>query len=150
MDDLLVDQFEVVAEVQKPEGVHIRDAFFLPFYDPQRFPLVLAIGAGNDFYVVNIKDMSMQTLIKANHRVEQGFCIKVGEKAFDFHFSSVQQEDDKKKYDFHYVLSFKDDVVTVMERTGQLPNLGLEENVAMIEEKKKTSAQLFTLTQEIK
>ena len=104
MNDLLVDQFEVVAKVQNREGVYLFDPFLLPFYDPQRFPLVLARGYENDFFVVNIKDMSMQTLVKADHGEKQGFCIKVGEKAFDFHFCSMQEEDDKKKYEFHYVL----------------------------------------------
>ena len=44
--------------------------------------------------------------------------MKVGERAFDFHFCSIKEEDDKKKYEYHHVLQFKDDVITFMERCG--------------------------------
>ena len=138
--DLIIDKFEVVAKVQKPDGVRILDPIPLPFYDQERFPFLMSRGDENDFFVINTKDGTMQTLVKANHGYKQGFCIKVGEKAFDFHFCSMQEEDDKKEYEFHYVLSFKEDVITVMERTGQLPLTSLEEQTQLIEREKKASA----------
>jgi len=92
----------------------------------------------------------MQTLVKANNRGNQGFFIKVGERAFDFHFCSKKEEDDKKTYENYHVLQFKDDAMSFMERCGQLPFKSLEDHTQLIEEKKTASAQLKTMTQENK
>ena len=47
------------------------------------------------------------------------------------------------------MLQFTDDLLTVMERTGQLPLASLEEQTQLIEEKKNASEHLNTLTQEM-
>ena len=61
----------------------------------------------------------------------------MGENAFDLHFSSVKEEDDKKEYEYHHKLSFKEDVIEVMRRCGKIPYARLEDNVRLIEEKAK-------------
>ena len=58
MNNLLVDKFEVVAKVQKPDGVEMGEPFLLPFYDLERFPFLITIGE-NDFFIVNTKAKSM-------------------------------------------------------------------------------------------
>ena len=65
--DLVVDQFEVVAKVQKPDRVSICDPIPLPFYDQERFPFLMSRGDRDDFFIVNTKEGTMQTLIKARH-----------------------------------------------------------------------------------
>ena len=64
VNNLVVDQFEVLAKVQKPEGVHIFDPFPLPFYDQEHFPFLMSRGFKDDFFIVNTKDGTMQTLVK--------------------------------------------------------------------------------------
>ena len=73
----------------------------------------------------------------------QGFCIKVAERAFEFHFCSVGQEDDKKEYEYHHVLQIKDDVLAVMERCGQLPEASLEDHISLIEEKMRMKKEVI-------
>ena len=82
--------------MQKPDGEETLDPITLPFYDKERYPFLMSRGDKNDFFVINTKDGTVQTLVKAEHLGKQGFCIKVGERAFDFHFCSVKEEDDKK------------------------------------------------------
>ena len=59
VDDLVIDQFEVVAKVQKPDGVRICHPIHLPFYDQEQFPFVISQGHLNDFFLINVKDMTM-------------------------------------------------------------------------------------------
>ena len=67
VDNLVIYQFEVVAKVQKPEEVKIYDPFPLPFYDQEHFPFLMSRGFKDDFFIVNTKDGTMQTLVKAWH-----------------------------------------------------------------------------------
>ena len=67
VNNLMIDHFEVVATVQTPDGVRICDPFPLPFYDQERFPFLMSRGKLHDFFVINTKDGTMQTLVKAWH-----------------------------------------------------------------------------------
>ena len=93
----------MVAKVSNKEGWSICKPFLLPFYDQQRFPFLMSRGYDNDFFIVNTKDGTMQTLVKTTQPIGndlwQGFVIKVGERAFDFHFCSLKEDDDKKWYE---------------------------------------------------
>ena len=61
----------------------------------------------------------------------------MSENAFDLHFLSKAKEADLEMYEYHHKLSFKDDVISVMKRCGQIPFARLEDNVQLIEEKTK-------------
>ena len=53
-----------------------------------------------------------------------GFCIKTGDQAFDFHFTSTKViealEEDKKTYNCHHRLQFRHDAIAVM-KLGKMP-----------------------------
>ena len=125
-----------------PGKVGINDPIPLPFYDQERLPFLMSRGDCYDFFLINTKDGTMQTLVKARNQFRQGFCISVGQRAFDFHFCSVKEEDDKKTYEFHHVLQFKNDALKVMERCGQLPEASPEDHVSLIEEKKQMKEEI--------
>ena len=110
-----------------------------PFFDPEKFPYVIAMDY-NDYYMLNIKQRSSQVLVKAQHNFEPFCCIQVGENAFDLHFSSRNYEDELKEYEYHHKLSFKQDVVEVMQK-GQLP-FSLSETVKLVEGKTKSDHQI--------
>ena len=122
-----------------PDGVRIREPILTPLFDPEKFPYVIAMGAkwndcyfvGHDYFMLNIKQGTSQVLVKAQHENEPFCCIQVGENAFDLHFSSWKEEDDKKEYEYHHKLSFKEDVIEVMQK-GQLP-FSLSETVKLVE-----------------
>lgn len=148
LDNLIIDKFDVVGKVQMPDGVIIREPTLAPFYDPEKFPYVIAMGAkmntmeGNDYFILNIKQRSLQLLVKAKHMARPFCCIRVGENAFDLHFSSMEEEDDKEVYEYHHKLSFKEDVISVMKRCGKVPFTGLEDHVQLIEEKTKSDHKI--------
>ena len=73
----------------------------------------------------------------------------MGKNAFDLHFSSREYEDDKKEYEYHHKLSFKEDVIEVMRRCGKIPYARLEDNVRLIEEKAKLEESHNLQAQEI-
>ena len=78
--------------------------------------------------------------MKAQHKNGPFCCIQVGENAFDLHFSSNKEEDVKKEYEYHHKLSFKEDVIEVMQK-GQLP-FSLSETVKLVEGKTKSDHQI--------
>ena len=50
LNDLIIDQFEVVGKVQMPDGFSIKEPMLAPFFDPEKFPYVIAIGAKKNNY----------------------------------------------------------------------------------------------------
>ena len=50
------------------------DPMKLPGYHPERFPFVIVRGSYGNYYLVNIKEYIVQTLIKAKQE-RQGVCI---------------------------------------------------------------------------
>ena len=135
LDCLVVDRYEVVAKIDMPDGA--RGPILLPFYDAERFPFAMVRGKERDFFVVNLKEMTSQVLIRADHDQMQGFCVKIGDRAFAFHFcSKMLEEDGKKSYEYHHLLRFTDDAISIMERCGQLPFKTKEEHASLIEANK--------------
>ena len=82
LNDLIIDQFEVVGKVQMPDGFSIKEPMLAPFFDPEKFPYVIAMGVkflekygkfeGHDYFMLNIKQRSSQVLVKAQHN--RPFC----------------------------------------------------------------------------
>ena len=57
-----------------PDGVLIQQPMLAPFFDPEKFPYVIAMGAtkdqhdrlfGNDYFLLNLKLMSSVVIVKA-------------------------------------------------------------------------------------
>ena len=100
MGELLIDKFEVVVKLQCPIEIESPecDPILLPFYDQERFPYVITRGWWHHFFIVNTQDGTMRILTDAKHLGSPGIFIQVGERAFDFHFTSEAEEEDKKPY----------------------------------------------------
>ena len=99
----------------------------LPSFNINTFPFLL-VSDETHVYLYNIKEESQQTFIQANIVSKGGF-VKVGKKAFEFHFVSSEKLNDKEGIMSHHYYSFRDDLISVMEINGQMPNANLQENL---------------------
>ena len=100
LENLIIDSWQVVSAISNPDEpkeysshnsgwLH---AYKVSFFDLEKFPYVIYVygselGLTNDYRLANLKDKSSQPLVKA-HYCSDGFCIKTGDRAFDFHFTS--------------------------------------------------------------
>ena len=66
--------------------------------------------------MINTEEAMMQKLVDAD--VINGFCIKVGEQAFDLHFTARKPKEDKKWYTTHHRLEVREDLVKVLRECG--------------------------------
>ena len=77
-----------------------------------------------------------------------GVCIPIEGQGFDFHFTSVREEQPGKRYEYAHKMSFRPDLIAAMERCGQLPLL--EDNVKQIEDKDKMISDQAKALKELK
>ena len=76
-----------------------------------------------------------------------GFVIKSGDRAFDFHFSSYADEEDKKYYNRHHRLIFFSDVVTAMEEG--IMTFEPQQPIKVVKEKKAAISRINKLEEEL-
>ena len=82
----------------------------------------------------------MQSLVKCNST--SAFCVTTHNDQFDLHFTSWKEEEPQKLFSYHSRMPIRSDLIAVMKRIGQVPSETLEDNIKLIEESKKTKAEL--------
>ena len=99
--DLVIDAWQVIGIVSNPDNICLQVPMKLPFFDMNRFPYVLVNNNGKDLYLINIKEKSIQTLVKARINRYNKICVEVDANSFDLHFmSDAIEEEDNKRYSY--------------------------------------------------
>lgn len=84
INNLIIESWRVVKEIQMPIP-YVYEPELVPFFEQEEFPYIIFRYGG--FFMVNIKEETVQKIVEA--KGQNGFCIKTGDQAFDFHFTNV-------------------------------------------------------------
>ena len=104
---------------------HQDDAFF---YNDNKLPFLIVSGR-ESFSVINLKDFSKHKLIASpcfNIRNQQAFFFKKEEYGYCMHFTTKSTSDDNNlENQKWYMLPFKSDFCSILEKHGRLPTSNL-------------------------
>ena len=104
--------------------------FKVPGYNEENFPFCITYSM-KSVNVVNIKEGTIQSLVNCD--TSSAFCVTTDKDQFDLHFTSRKEEEPNKRFSYHHRMPFKNDIISVMKRIGQVPSETLEDNIKMIE-----------------
>ena len=115
----------------------------VPGFDMEKLPFVISRmdeeQPGVDgFYLINIKTCTYQLLTEAK-TYYPGFCLKLEDGSFDFHFTHSFTDENNVQQFAHHRVCIRNDLLEFLKEHGQLPCMSLKDNEELLKKEKQMS-----------